>query len=301
MRIQTSTFRAAFAAVALLIALTGLLQAAQEKPDGRRVESGSGDRVGTVADDKPRGQNNAALDKQIFGALKDIINTGADLYNKDGDAPGCYRLYQGALIALRPLLGHHPDLQSSIDAALAESERMTSVRKRAHALNSLLFDIRDKLKPPVAGKTPGQKEKAPLWDRLGGEARVRRVVNDFVNMAVKDAKVDFTRGGKYKLDDAALAELKDNLVGFISAHTGGPSRSNPALAYVGKDMKEAHKDMHITNEQFDAIAADLKKALEQNGVQPTETDELLKIVGTTRKDIVETKKPEEKKPEDKKP
>jgi hypothetical protein len=57
--------------------------------------------------------------------------------------------------------------------------------------------------------------------------------------------------------------------------------------------------MGITDKEFDASVADLKKALELNSVKEAEAKELVEIVGTTRKDIVEEKK-EEKKEEIKK-
>jgi truncated hemoglobin YjbI len=66
-------------------------------------------------------------------------------------------------------------------------------------------------------------------------------------------------------------------------------------------MKEVHKGMGITDKEFDAVAADLRQALVKlNGVKDADAKELLDIVGTTRKDIVEEKK-DEKKEEGKKP
>ena len=72
-------------------------------------------------------------------------------------------------------------------------------------------------------------------------------------------------------------------------------------------MKEVHKGMKITNEEFDAAAKDLKDALMKNGAKADDAAALMKIVDGTRKDIVEVKgteekvKPEEKKTEEKKP
>ena len=37
----------------------------------------------------------ADLDREIYDLLRTVINAGADLYNRDSDRPGCYRLYQG--------------------------------------------------------------------------------------------------------------------------------------------------------------------------------------------------------------
>jgi len=93
-----------------------------------------------------------------------------------------------------------------------------------------------------------------------------------------------------------IADLKTRLVEFVSSATGGP------LKYEGKSMKEAHKGMKITEEEFDAAAKDLKDALVKNGAKADDVAAVMKAVDGTRKDIVAEKKPEEKdKPEEKKP
>src|SRR5208282_4559731 len=46
------------------------------------------------------------LERQLYEVLKSVINEGADLYNKQGDHAGCYRLYQGSLLTVQPLLSH---------------------------------------------------------------------------------------------------------------------------------------------------------------------------------------------------
>ena len=46
--------------------------------------------------------------KILRDALKDVVNAGAQLFNKDGDHAGCYRLYQGRahLAKAFPRVGH---------------------------------------------------------------------------------------------------------------------------------------------------------------------------------------------------
>jgi hemoglobin len=75
---------------------------------------------------------------------------------------------------------------------------------------------------------------------------------------------------------------------LVSSVTGGP------LKYTGKSMKDAHKGMGITDKEFDATVADLKEALKINSVNEADAKELLAIVESTRKDIVEEKKDEKK-------
>src|SRR5262249_26096951 len=133
-----------------------------------------------------------------------------------------------------------------------------------------------------AGPTADAKT---LWDKLGGEQNVRKVVDDFVGMAATDPKVNFFRtpeAAKNVTPDQVKA-LKEQLIDFISDKTGGPRK------YTGKSMKAAHKGMMITDEEFNALAADLKKALEKNGAKDEDVKAVLGAVEGTRKDIVESK------------
>ena len=129
--------------------------------------------------------------------------------------------------------------------------------------------------------------KLSLYDRLGGKPAVMQVVDDFVGYAAVDPKVNFTRkgvpGAEWEASTDNVVHLKMALIDYITMATGGPN------TYKGKNMRDAHKNMQITSDQFDAAAADLKQALDKNRV-PTELQkELLDIVETTKKDIV-TKK-----------
>jgi hemoglobin len=142
---------------------------------------------------------------------------------------------------------------------------------------------------------PPKLESTTLWDRLGGDSGVKKVIDDFVDLAASDRKVNFDRNGKFKLDAAAVTRLKEQLRDFISQATGGP------YSYRGKSMKEVHRGMGITNAEFDALAADLKQALERNGVGAADIEQVMQVVGAARADIVEGSAASEKKPADKKP
>ena len=126
--------------------------------------------------------------------------------------------------------------------------------------------------------------KKPLYDRLGGEAAITKVVDDFVGRAASDPKVNFTRKGtakEWQATDANVSRFKKMLVQFIASVTGSPQK------YTGKDMKTTHVGMKISGAEFDALAADLKASLDALKVPAPEQEELLQIVGSTRKDIVE--------------
>jgi hemoglobin len=219
----------------------------------------------------------ADLEARIIRSLADAINTGVPLFNPPkNDAAGCYHVYQGAIKAVLPLLDHRPDLQKSVQDKLQKAESQTAANDQAFTLRSALDEIRltlhkDQAKPASTTRS--------LWDRLGGATAIKEVVHEFVVKAYGDEKVNFTRG-KFPLDDVAIARLEQSLMDFISQNTGGLRK------YEGKDMAEAHKGMAITEDEFNALADDLKEILKKHDVPQKEMDELMAIVASTKSSIV---------------
>ena len=250
--------------------------------------------------DAPR---SGSSDDAIYDTLREVINHGADLYNS-GDWNGCYRLWEGSLMTLRPMLRHHAELQKAIDTSLVNARQDPLLYRRAWVLRSVLDQIRSDLRGDAPrGKEQGKtragssqpRKQGTLWERLGGEKGVSKIVDDFVNLAAEDPKVDFFRGGRYKTKNEDVVKMKRELVEQISQATGG------TLRYKGPDMKQIHKDMGITDAQFNAAAADLKKALEKNHIADSDVRTILNAVNSYRKDVVQPKKTPEKKEGEKKP
>ena len=127
-------------------------------------------------------------------------------------------------------------------------------------------------------------ETKSLYERLGGEAAITAVVDDFVGRAASDPAVNFTRQGTARPWDATpenVATLKKHLMQFLCMATGGPQ------TYEGRDMVTVHAGMAITDAEFNAIAADLAASLAAFNVPKKETDELMAIAASTRSQIVE--------------
>jgi hemoglobin len=253
--------------------------------------------VGLVRAEGPA--NPSATDRQLADALRDMHNKAADLFNGAKDYNGAYRMFQGGLYVVRPLLTHRPDVQAILDQGLQEADRVASLPDRAMRLHKTIEDVRAKLRPasetkpadskigptpstspPITPTPPPPIAPEKLWTRLGGEVRVKKVVDNFVTLVILDPKVDFTRGGKYKFTPPEEDALKANLVAFISSASDGP------IPYKGKSMAEAHKGMAITAEQFDTLAASLRLALKNSSIADADVDELMKKVEATRGDIV---------------
>src|SRR4051812_48940043 len=120
-----------------------------------------------------------------------------------------------------------------------------------------------------------------LWDALGGEKVLAKVVDRFVDLVTKDPKVNYTRDGRYPINDEILKYSKRAALEFISAATVGPH------FYSGKSIREIHKGMRISNQEFDAAMADFQQALEENGVSPQLVQAVGGMVNATRSNIVE--------------
>ncbi len=104
-----------------------------------------------VAADPPPAD--AALDRKLYDALKEMHNRAADVFNA-GDPNGCYHMFLGGLSMARPLLAHRPELQQVIDQGMQNAQQQPSIRQRAHVLHDTIETVRTRLKPSAAVKSP---------------------------------------------------------------------------------------------------------------------------------------------------
>jgi hypothetical protein len=109
----------------------------------------------------PPATQRKSTDTVLFNALRDVINRGAKLYNA-GDPAACYRLYEGSLRTIRPLLEHHEKLPRLIDNALASAGEDPYVWRRAFTLRRALDKVRDRLNPSPKLEQLPKLEKLPL-------------------------------------------------------------------------------------------------------------------------------------------
>lgn len=232
------------------------------------------------ADPTPAPLARAELDKRARKVAYEAVEIGVSLFNggersatPQVNYEGTARLYEGTLLALVQMLDHRPDTAKLIQAKLEAARILPKPQDRAFVYREALDEVMK-----VGAK------KIALWDRLGGEKGVTAVVKEFVATTAKNPKVNFDRGGKYKLDAAAVARIEKTLVELVSAVTGGP------LKYSGKDLKESHAGMMITEAEFTAMAEDLINTLAKLNVPPAEIKELIAIVASTKPLIVEGKK-----------
>jgi len=221
-----------------------------------------------LAEDKPL--DRAEIDKRAAKVAYEAALAGTEIFN-GGDHVGCARLYQGTLQALLPMLDHRPKLAALIADKLSGAKSMRPA-EAATALREALDAVM------------GHAKTASLWQRLGGEKGVRELVREAGTAAVADPKVNFFRGGQYKLDEKGVARMEQLLVEFVSVASGGP------LKYTGKDLSTIHKGMKITDAEFDALIGHIVETMKKHKIAQKEIDELVAGVEGTRKLIVEVPK-----------
>lgn len=129
-------------------------------------------------------------------------------------------------------------------------------------------------------KTEGKMEEKTLYDRLGGLAPISVVVSDFIDVLVPDEVLNKNP----KIDAARKrvppAYLKYHVTAMVCQATGGPCE------YKGRDMETAHESLDITEAEWNRMVELFKQVLAKHEVPEKEQNELLEIVGSTKKDIV---------------
>jgi hemoglobin len=122
---------------------------------------------------------------------------------------------------------------------------------------------------------PDTSANRSLYDRLGGKSAITAVVDTFVARVAADTRIN------KKFARSNIPRVKAEIVDQVCAETGGP------CTYTGRSMKEAHRNMRVTEGEFNALVEDLTAALNVFNVPAREQKELLDALGTMKNDIVE--------------
>jgi len=177
-----------------------------------------------AADTKPRDQ---AIDR----SLVDLMSLGATVYNS-GDAAGCFRLFEGGLIALRPQLAHRPDWQSVIDDALAAARSEPQAGEKAFHLRRAMDRMRAEINPRATGDVRQMSAQVADGFRLTDE---EQAVFDLANAERRKAGLPPLKVSE-RLTKAARAHSADMARQGQLSHTlsgRGPADRIAAVGYQG--------------------------------------------------------------------
>ena len=118
--------------------------------------------AGALLADEPKAPDTKSHDKLLVDTLRDVHNAGAELYNNSRDFAGTYRMYQGALLTVRPLLADRPAAQKLIDEGLAKAEAEPLVSLKAFKLHETIEGVRSMLKAGTTAATKPEEMKKPI-------------------------------------------------------------------------------------------------------------------------------------------
>ena len=134
---------------------------------------------------------------------------------------------------------------------------------------------------------------ASLYERLGGVFAIAAVVDHFSDAVVQNPIVG------QQSENPALREWHTNNLGrlpglkfmrtlWVCNVAGGPfeyTATRPGSTTVG--LEEAHRDLQISPEEFDEVAAELGRTLDAVGVPQQEKDEVLAAFAAHKAEVNE--------------
>lgn len=130
----------------------------------------------------------------------------------------------------------------------------------------------------TAAATVAQPKEPNLYERLGGYNAVAAVVDDFIGRLIADKQFQKFFTG---FSNDSKKRIRQHFVDQICAASGGP------CVYTGRDMKTAHGGLGITEREWNAGNKHLLASLDKFKVGKREKDEVMALVATLKKDIVE--------------
>ncbi|HEY7772743.1 MAG TPA: group 1 truncated hemoglobin [Marinagarivorans sp.] len=113
-----------------------------------------------------------------------------------------------------------------------------------------------------------------LFERIGGAPAVEAAVDIFYRKVLVDDRIS------HFFDDVDMDRQIGKQKAFLTMAFGGPNQ------YSGKDMREAHKHMNLTEEHFDAVVENLAATLTELGVKEDDINEIAGIANSVKDDIL---------------
>lgn len=113
-----------------------------------------------------------------------------------------------------------------------------------------------------------------LYDHLGGRDSIEAAVAGLYRRLLEDPVVSPA------FDGVDLLRLRSHMVAFLSAALGS------GLVYAGRDMRESHAGLHITDEMFDRTVDHLVQVLDSLDVPDALVQQVLATIAPLREQIV---------------
>jgi len=121
-----------------------------------------------------------------------------------------------------------------------------------------------------------KSEESPMsiYEKIGGDAAVDAAVDIFYKKVLSDDRIS------HFFESVDMAGQIQKQKSFLTMAFGGPN------AYTGKDMREAHKHMNLTEEHFGAVAEALVGTLEELDVPKDIIGEIVNVALSVKDDVL---------------
>lgn len=113
-----------------------------------------------------------------------------------------------------------------------------------------------------------------IYDDIGGAPAMDAAVDIFYRKVLADDRIS------HFFDTVDMDAQRGKQKAFLTMAFGGPNN------YTGKDLREAHKHMALTEEHFGAVAEDLVATLEELNVPQASIDDIVALLGSTKADVL---------------
>lgn len=113
-----------------------------------------------------------------------------------------------------------------------------------------------------------------LYERIGGEAAVNAAVDLFYRKVLVDDRIS------HFFDTIDMEKQHAKQKAFLTMAFGGPN------SYSGKDMRQAHASMKLTEEHYDAVVENLAATLTELGVADSDIAEVASIAASVKDDVL---------------
>jgi len=131
-----------------------------------------------------------------------------------------------------------------------------------------------------------------LYERLGGIYSIAAVIDHFSDAVVKNPIAGKNSSNPYLKKwyagkmDARLPGLKWMSSLWVCDQAGGPYKYVPTVGGMcPMSLENAHKNLNITPDEFDAVAQELNKTLDHFSVPAKEKAEVLKMFSKHKSEV----------------
>lgn len=125
-----------------------------------------------------------------------------------------------------------------------------------------------------------QTQEESLYKRLGGVYNIAAVADDFVDRLFSDPLIMANKNIVTAIGKITKPGLKYQFTEWFCQLAGGPQK------YNGRSIKESHQELNITESEWQSMMKDFLATLAKFNIKGSEQNELLVIVGGTKKDII---------------